>query len=76
MTDIPSKREMIKQLETRSNDQKISYLIFLKDNLKDKDPSTYPLYQVKMDWIETKINIYCNMKTIIKTDYGLTKFME
>ena len=37
MTDIPSKREMIKQLETRSNDQKISYLIFLKDK-------EYPLY--------------------------------
>ena len=76
MSEKPSKREMIRQLETRTNQQKISYLIFLKEKLKVKDPSTYPLYQVKMEWIETKINIYSNMKTIIERDHGLTKFME
>jgi|MDSZ01.1.fsa_nt_gb hypothetical protein len=75
MIEVPSKRKMIREMTTKTPEQKVIYLTFMLENLKMQGQDT-PLYDTKLEWIQNQIYINTNVKEIIDQQHGLDAFME
>jgi len=76
MREIPTKKKMIQEMEMRTLQEKVIYLKHIKLNIIKKDLLNDSLYKNRVEWIDNKINIYSNTKSIIENDYGLNRFMD
>ena len=73
---IPTKRQILEQINTRTLQEKIAYLKFIKESIIKQDLLRDSLYKNRVEWIDNKLNILSNTKTIVEKEYGLNRFMD
>ena len=73
---IPTKRQILEQITTRTLQEKIAYLKFIKESIIKQDLLRDSLYKNRVEWIDNKLNILSSTKTIVEKEYGLNRFMD